>query len=89
MLKVEAIDIYYGDSRRLKEFPSNWGKTRLYPWWAPMGGKTTTLNAISGIHRLRSGSIHFGEINIGRRGSHQIVELGIIQVPEGRMLFPK
>jgi len=90
MLKVEAIDIYYGDLQAVKGVSFQVGKDQIVSLVGSNGaGKTTTLNAISGLHRLRSGSIHFGEINIGRRGSHQIVELGIIQVPEGRMLFPE
>jgi branched-chain amino acid transport system ATP-binding protein len=90
MLNIDAIDVYYGDLQAVKEVSFQVGKDQIVSLVGSNGaGKTTTLNAISGLHRPRSGSICFGELNIERRGSHQIVELGIIQVPEGRMLFPE
>lgn len=51
-------------------------------------GKTTTINTISGIHHPRQGIIQFDDHNIHRMAPFQIVELGLIQIPEGRMLFP-
>jgi branched-chain amino acid transport system ATP-binding protein len=51
-------------------------------------GKTTAINTISGIHRLRQGIIQFEGKEIQRMAAFDIVELGLIQIPEGRMLFP-
>lgn len=51
-------------------------------------GKTTAINTISGIHRLRQGIIQFEGQEIQRMAAFDIVELGLIQIPEGRMLFP-
>ena len=90
MLNIEAIDVYYGDLQAVKGVSFKVGKDEIVSLVGSNGaGKTTTLNAISGLNRIASGSIHFGEMNIGRFGSHRIVDLGIIQVPEGRMLFPE
>jgi branched-chain amino acid transport system ATP-binding protein len=90
MLNVEAIDVYYGDLQAVKGVSFQVGKDQIVSLVGSNGaGKTTTLNAISGLNRIASGSIHFGETNIGRCRSHQIVDLGIVQVPEGRMLFPE
>jgi branched-chain amino acid transport system ATP-binding protein len=90
MLKVDAIDVCYGDLRAVKGVSFQVGKDQIVSLVGSNGaGKTTTLNAISGLNRIASGSIHFGETNIGRYRSHQIVDLGIIQVPEGRLLFPE
>ncbi len=50
-------------------------------------GKSTTLRAISGVIRARSGSIAFQEQRIDRLAPHKIVALGISQVPEGRGIF--
>ncbi len=50
-------------------------------------GKTTTLKTISGLIKARSGEILYQGRNISNRRPHQIVELGISQVPEGRMIF--
>src|SRR6266576_107733 len=50
-------------------------------------GKTTTLKAISGLLKCRSGEVLFQGRNISNGRPHQIVKLGISQVPEGRMIF--
>jgi len=51
-------------------------------------GKTTTVNAISGIIPVRKGSIHFFGQDITHMSSHARVALGLVQVPEGRKIFP-
>lgn len=51
-------------------------------------GKTTTLNMISGIVRVRQGSITFDGRDISTLAPHEIARLGIAHVPEGRRLFP-
>ena len=51
-------------------------------------GKTTTLRAISMVHAPSGGEVlHKGE-DITRLGSHEVVGRGIVQVPEGRHIFP-
>jgi len=50
-------------------------------------GKTTTLKTISGLLKARSGEILYDGHNIASLKPHQIVKLGISQVPEGRMVF--
>lgn len=50
-------------------------------------GKSTTLRAISGLVRLRSGSIRFCGEEISRLPPHEIVRRGLVHVPEGRMIF--
>jgi branched-chain amino acid transport system ATP-binding protein len=51
-------------------------------------GKTTTLRTVSGLLRPRTGEILFEGRPIHRIPPHEIVELGISHVPEGRQLFP-
>ncbi len=51
-------------------------------------GKSTMLKAISGLLPVASGSIEFAGRRIDRLPSYTIVRLGLIQVPEGRQLFP-
>jgi branched-chain amino acid transport system ATP-binding protein len=50
-------------------------------------GKTTTLRTISGIVKSKSGSIRFEGRDVTHLAPHQIVERGIAQSPEGRMVF--
>jgi len=52
-------------------------------------GKSTTLRAISGILKPRSGSITFNGERIDGVEGHEIVAKGICQSPEGRRIFPK
>ena len=52
-------------------------------------GKTTTLMSISGVNRLRQGSIVFDGKEIHRTAPHEIVRLGLSQSPEGRKIFPR
>ncbi|HNM79105.1 MAG TPA: ABC transporter ATP-binding protein [Tepidiformaceae bacterium] len=50
-------------------------------------GKSTTLRAISGIIRARSGQVTFKNSRIERLEPHKIVSLGLSHVPEGRGIF--
>jgi branched-chain amino acid transport system ATP-binding protein len=55
-------------------------------------GKSTTLKAISGVLKhengdITGGTIRFADLDLGRQTPDRIVELGIVQVPEGRRLF--
>ncbi len=50
-------------------------------------GKTTTLRAISGITKVKSGSITFEGKEITNHPPHQIVGMGLAHSPEGRMVF--
>jgi branched-chain amino acid transport system ATP-binding protein len=51
-------------------------------------GKTTTLRAISMVHGPYQGEILFKGEDITTLRSHEVVERGIVQVPEGRHIFP-
>lgn len=51
-------------------------------------GKTTTLRAITGLTPLSNGEIHFNGERIDSLSPHEIVNLGIVMVPEGRHVFP-
>jgi branched-chain amino acid transport system ATP-binding protein len=52
-------------------------------------GKSTTLKTISGLLRPASGEIFYRGESISKRTPREIVSLGIVQVPEGRRLFPR
>jgi branched-chain amino acid transport system ATP-binding protein len=51
-------------------------------------GKSTIMKVISGTHKLSAGDIRFQKSRIDRLEPHRIVQLGIVQIPEGRRLFP-
>jgi branched-chain amino acid transport system ATP-binding protein len=52
-------------------------------------GKSTLLKAVSGLIRIDSGKILFGEQDLTRMAAYKIAQLGIVQVPEGRKIFSK
>ena len=52
-------------------------------------GKSTTLKNVSRLVRPTRGTITFEGKDLGKLESHQVVELGVVQVPEGRRIFPE
>ncbi|MDZ4829700.1 MAG: ABC transporter ATP-binding protein [Phycisphaerae bacterium] len=52
-------------------------------------GKTTSLMCISRCNRLRSGSVVFDGRDVTSTPAHEVVRLGLAQVPEGRKIFPR
>ena len=52
-------------------------------------GKSTMLMCVSGINRVRAGTIEFAGKDITNRPAHDVVRLGISQAPEGRKIFPR
>jgi branched-chain amino acid transport system ATP-binding protein len=90
MLKVKGIDVSYRDLQVLWDVTFEVKKGELVVILGANGsGKTTILNAISGILQLDKGSIEFEGKDISKMPGHKVAELGIVHVPEGRRLFPE
>lgn len=90
MLKVEGIDVFYGDLQVLWEvsFEVNEGEIVVL-LGANGAGKSTTIKTVSSLLTPKNGSITFEGIRIDKIPSHKIIEHGIAHVPEGRRLFPE
>lgn len=90
MLEVENIDVSYGDLEVLHDISLRVGeKGETVGIFGPNGhGKTTILRAISGLVHPSKGSIRFNGTRIDKMPPHKIVELGIVQIPQGAGLFP-
>lgn len=89
MLKLEKVVTHYGDVQALRNVSFKVDEGQIVSIIGSNGsGKSTTLNTISGVLKCSSGSIIFNDKKINQTSPHQIVEAGIIQVPEGRRLFP-
>jgi branched-chain amino acid transport system ATP-binding protein len=88
MLEIKDLQVNYGAITALHglslKVPAGGIVTLI---GANGAGKTTTLRAISGITRVKSGSITFEEKNITNLPPHLIVGLGLAHAPEGRMIF--
>lgn len=89
MLKINGLNVHYGDIQVLfdvaleakeREFVSIVG--------ANAAGKSTLLRALSGLLKKTSGSIQFQGRELVGRPPYEIVENGIVHIPEGRRVFP-
>jgi branched-chain amino acid transport system ATP-binding protein len=88
MLSVRDIHVAYGPVVALQGVSLDVPEGAIAAVLGPNGaGKTSTLRAIAGIARARSGAIEFAGRRIDRLPPDRIVQLGIAQVPEGRQIF--
>jgi branched-chain amino acid transport system ATP-binding protein len=89
LLKLEGIDAYYGDLQALYDVSLEVEQGRVFALvGANAAGKTTTLRVISGLVPPRRGRVLLDGQDLTHVPAHQRVDLGIVQVPEGRRLFP-
>ena len=89
MLSIEGIDAGYGATTILNGVSLNVQAGEVVTIVGANGaGKTTTLRTISGLIKPTAGRILFEGEDITRLSAHEIVDLGITLIPEGRQLFP-
>jgi len=90
MLKLENLEVAYGNIKAIKGISLEVNQGEIVTLIGSNGaGKSTTLRAISGILKPKSGSITFNGERIDGVEGHDIVAKGICQSPEGRRIFPK
>lgn len=89
MLKVSNIQTYYGNIQALKDVSLQINEGEIVALIGANGaGKTTTLMSICGITPPRSGEVALDGDPITGMSAEKIVQKGIVQVPEGRRIFP-
>ncbi len=89
LLQVDGIDVFYADLQVLWNISLEVFEEELVALLGSNGaGKTTTLRSITGLLKPRSGQILFLGRRIEDLTPHEIVDLGIAHVPEGRRIFP-
>lgn len=90
ILRLEGVKARYGSIYALKGIDLYINEGEIVTIIGANGaGKTTTLNTISGIVRSIAGRIIFKGHDITKMPTEKIVESGLIQVPEGRGIFPQ
>jgi branched-chain amino acid transport system ATP-binding protein len=88
MLRFENVHVYYGQVHALKGITGEVNEGELVAVLGANGaGKSTTLMSVSGILKTRTGKIIYGETDLTRTSPYDIVQLGLIQCPEGRHIF--
>ncbi len=89
MLKLDAVDTFYGPSQALFGMELDVGEGEVVTLMGRNGmGKTTTVNTVMGIVPAAGGRVFLDGQEIQALPSHRIARLGIGLVPEGRQVFP-
>jgi branched-chain amino acid transport system ATP-binding protein len=90
MLRVENIDVFYGDLQILWDVSFEVNEGEIVALVGSNGsGKSTTLKTISGLLSPTNGSIMFQDQQLNLIPANKIIEHGVAHVPEGRRLFPE
>ena len=88
MLKVNDINVYYGNIHALKGISLEVHTDEIVALIGANGaGKSTTLKTISGLMRTKTGSITLMDEDIPHTDAHKLVAKGLAHVPEGRRIF--
>ena len=89
MIKVNGLHAGYDLVKVLRDVTIEIGNGEIVAVLGSNGvGKTTLNNTLSGLIKPTSGEIYFDNVLISGRDPVEIVEMGLIHVPEGRKLFP-
>jgi branched-chain amino acid transport system ATP-binding protein len=90
MLKIDKLNFSYGDLKVLWDIDLEVHSGEIVTVVGSNGaGKSTTLKNISRLVRPASGTMTFNGVDLTRLESHEVVEQGVVQVPEGRKIFPE
>jgi branched-chain amino acid transport system ATP-binding protein len=90
MLELREVTVCYGMIDALKGISLKVERGEIVALIGANGaGKSTTLMSISGVTALRSGTVLYENAVLSGRSAHEIVKMGISQVPEGRRIFSR
>lgn len=90
MLKVDQLNLYYGAIHALHDIAFHVNEGEIVTLIGANGaGKTSILHALSGLVPCKSGEIIFDNQDVRKAPAHQLVYLGLVQVPEGRRVFSR
>jgi len=90
LLSVQNLVVKYGMFSALDDVSIDVGQGQIVGIVGANGaGKSTLMNAISGLSKPTSGKMTFEDMDLTKMSAHAIVRAGVVQVPEGRSLFPE
>ncbi len=90
LLKLDQVSVYYGDLCAVRDITLEVREGEIVSLIGANGaGKSTILNTIMGFTHPKTGSIEFAGRRIERLETHDIIQLGLALVPEGRRIFPE
>ncbi len=90
LLEIDDIRVFYDNIEALKGVSISVEEHQIVTLVGANGaGKTTTLRAISGLLHPRFGEIRLNGESLADIPPHEISQLGVVQVPEGRRIFAK
>jgi branched-chain amino acid transport system ATP-binding protein len=90
LLELSDVHTYYGNIHALKGISLTVDKGEIVTLIGANGaGKSTTLRTISGITPPRQGQVTLEGQRIDQTPAHKIVNMGVLQSPEGRRIFPR
>ena len=88
MLRLDGLDVYYGEIHALRAVALEVREREIVALLGNNGaGKSTTLKTVSGLLRPRRGTVRFETGLLNGVAAHEIVARGIAHVPEGRRIF--
>ena len=89
MLRIEDLDVFYGDAQALDGVSLEVPEGAIVAIVGANGaGKTSLIRTIAGMHRPARGRILYRDADIAGWPSHKVCNLGVGQVAEGRQVFP-
>ncbi len=90
MLRLEDLSVYYGVIPAVRDISIEVGDGSIVAILGANGaGKSTILKTIAGILKPKKGKIVFMDNDITKKPAHDRVKMGIVLVPEGRMIFSR
>ncbi|MHC2463553.1 ABC transporter ATP-binding protein [Bradyrhizobium embrapense] len=88
LLDVNGLQIFYGDLQAVFDMNFTVADGEAVALVGANGaGKSTFLKALVGLNEERKGAVHFDGIDISQMPAEEVSRLGLIMVPEGRLLF--
>jgi len=89
MLKIQSLSVHYGGIHALQGIDLSVPEGKIVTLIGANGaGKSTTLRSIVGLVKPTSGKVLLREAVISGKATQEIVQMGVVLVPEGRRIFP-